>query len=186
MNLLGGSASGSGGLSRCRRYVVNVDGRAFPRSLAREQALPCWAAFRPFIFTRRRDSSPALCSKLCSSRVGKRQIGTGRDRRTIGRLLAGNCRNRRDSRECGSTLVGLANRRLQPLGHLTVRGFPTDFASSRCRRRPRMGWCARQYAQVDEQRPAGLRRSRHYSDQERCGSCGRSISSPPAPESRPD
>ena len=33
----------------------------------------------------------ARCSKLCSDRVGKRQIGTGQDRIAIGRFSAGNC-----------------------------------------------------------------------------------------------
>jgi hypothetical protein len=63
----------------------------------------------------------ALCSKLCSSRVGKRGIGTGRDRIAIGRFSARNRKIRRDSRGADRALVGLANRRLQPLGHLTVR-----------------------------------------------------------------
>ena len=34
---------------------------------------------------------------------------------------------------------GLANRRLQPLGHLTMRGFPKDSADSRGRKRLRTG-----------------------------------------------
>jgi hypothetical protein len=60
------------------------------------------------------------CSKLCSDRVGKPQIGTRQDRVVIGRFSAGNRKIRRDSREADRALVGLANRRLQPLGHLTA------------------------------------------------------------------
>ena len=53
---------------------------------------------------------------------------------------------------------GLANRRLQPLGHLTVRGFPKDSADWLCRNRLLKGQCAHQCAQDDEKRPAGLHR----------------------------
>ena len=38
----------------------------------------------------------ALCSKLCSSRVGKRQIGTGQDRIAIRSFSAGNRKIWRD------------------------------------------------------------------------------------------
>jgi hypothetical protein len=60
------------------------------------------------------------CSKLCSGRVGKPPIGTRQDGIAIGRFVAGNHEIRRDSRDADRTLLGLANRRLQPLGHLTV------------------------------------------------------------------
>jgi hypothetical protein len=60
------------------------------------------------------------CSKLCSERVDKRQIGTGWDRIALARFSAGNRKTGRDSREGARALVGLANRRLQPLGHLTA------------------------------------------------------------------
>ena len=63
---------------------------------------------------------PLVCSKLCSDRVGQRRIGTGRDKIAIGRFSAGNCKIRRDLRGPDRALVGLANRRLQPLGHLTA------------------------------------------------------------------
>jgi hypothetical protein len=78
----------------------------------------------------------------------------------------------------------LANRRLQPLGHLTVRGFPKDFANSRCQIRLRTGLRARQCAQDGSPRPASLHRSRHYSDRTRSGSSGRSISWPRVAEYR--
>jgi hypothetical protein len=39
----------------------------------------------------------ALCSKLCSRRVGKRRIGTGQDGIEIGSFQAGNREIRRDS-----------------------------------------------------------------------------------------
>ena len=67
-----------------------------------------------------RSSLCRRCSKLCSDRVGKRQIGTRQDRISIRRFLAGNRESRRDSRQSDPALVGLANRRLQPLGHLTA------------------------------------------------------------------
>ena len=50
------------------------------------------------------------CSKLCSDRVDKRQIGTGRDRIASWRFSAGNRKIRRDSREGDGALIGLANR----------------------------------------------------------------------------
>src|SRR5215217_358259 len=67
-----------------------------------------------------RSSACRWCSKLCSERVNTRQIGIGRDRIAIGRFLSGNRNIGRDSRERDRTLIGLANRRLQPLGHLTA------------------------------------------------------------------
>ena len=39
----------------------------------------------------------ALCSKLCSYRDGKREIGIGQDRIAIGRFSAGNSEIRRDT-----------------------------------------------------------------------------------------
>jgi hypothetical protein len=69
------------------------------------------------------------CSKLCSNRVGKPQIGTAQDRIAIRRFSAGIRKIWRDSREDDPALIGLANRRLQPLGHLTARstGEPRTF-----------------------------------------------------------
>jgi len=62
------------------------------------------------------------CAANCAAIVsGKRQIATRQDRIGIGRFSAGTRRIRRDSRGADRTLVGLANRRLRPLGHLTVR-----------------------------------------------------------------
>ena len=61
-----------------------------------------------------------LCSKLCSDRVNKRQIGTLHDRIAIGWFWARNRESWRNSRWAARALVGLANRRLQPLGHLTA------------------------------------------------------------------
>ena len=78
---------------------------------------------------------PTLCSKLCSRRVGKRQIGTGQDRIAIRRISAGNREIWRDSRGVDGTLVGLANRRLRPLGHLTIDGSAGSPA-------PRLAHCA--------------------------------------------
>jgi hypothetical protein len=60
-----------------------------------------------------------LCSKLCSDRVGKRRIGTRRDRMVIGGFWAGNNEFRRDLRERDRALTGFQDRRLQPLGHLS-------------------------------------------------------------------
>src|SRR4051812_43227036 len=53
---------------------------------------------------------------------------------------------------------GLANRRLQPLGHLTVRGFPKDFAGSAWLDRSPSPYCA----STGPTPPADLRRSQHY------------------------
>jgi hypothetical protein len=61
-----------------------------------------------------------LCSKLCSKPVSKGRIGTGQDRIEIATFSAGNLKMRRDSRGADRILVGLANRRLQLLGHLAV------------------------------------------------------------------
>jgi hypothetical protein len=72
-----------------------------------------------------RSSYCRWCSKLCSERVDKRQIGTGCDRIAIGRFSAGNRKIGRDSRESDWVLVGLANRRLRPLGHLTAARKPS-------------------------------------------------------------
>jgi hypothetical protein len=68
-----------------------------------------------------RSSPCGWCSKLCSERVGKRQIGTRQDKIAIGRFSAGNRESRRNSREADRALVGLANRRFRPLSHLTAR-----------------------------------------------------------------
>ncbi len=81
------------------------------------------------------------CSKLCSDRVGKGWIGTGRDRIAIGRFLAGNCKTGRNSREDDPALVGLANRRLRPLGHLTAR--LQVYATKRLTGKRSIGKCCR-------------------------------------------
>jgi hypothetical protein len=60
------------------------------------------------------------CSKLCSDRVGKRQIGTRQDKIAIGGFWLETGRTWRESRDANRALVGLANHRLQPLGHLTA------------------------------------------------------------------
>ena len=60
-----------------------------------------------------------LCSKLCSKPVSKGRIGTGQDKNEIATFSAGNLKMWRDSRGADRTPFGLANRRLQPLGHLT-------------------------------------------------------------------
>ena len=56
------------------------------------------------------------CSKLCSDRVDKRQIGTRRDRSVIGLFLAGNSEFWGDVPEADRVLIGLVHRRLQRLG----------------------------------------------------------------------
>src|SRR5713226_6846829 len=61
------------------------------------------------------------CSKLCSDRVGKRRIGTRLDRMAIGGFSAGNNAFRCDLREADRALTGFQDRRLQPLGHLSVK-----------------------------------------------------------------
>jgi hypothetical protein len=61
------------------------------------------------------------CSKLCSERVNKRQIGTGWDRIAFAGFLAENRKIGRDSQENDRALVGSANRRFRPLSHLTAR-----------------------------------------------------------------
>jgi hypothetical protein len=61
-----------------------------------------------------------VCSKLCSYRVDKRQVGTRRDRIGVERFSARTREFRRDSRNANRRENGLANRRLQPLGHLTA------------------------------------------------------------------
>jgi hypothetical protein len=60
------------------------------------------------------------CSKLCSDRVGNRQIGTRQDKIAIGGFWLETGRTWRESRDANRALVGLANHRLQPLGHLTA------------------------------------------------------------------
>ena len=61
-----------------------------------------------------------MCSKLCSDRVGKRQIGTRQDRNAVAEFSAGNGEIGPNCGESDRTPIGLANRRLRPLGHLTA------------------------------------------------------------------
>ena len=61
-----------------------------------------------------------VCSKLCSDRVSKGPVGTRQDRMGIGTFSARTSEFRRDSRRADRPQTGLANRRLQPLGHLTA------------------------------------------------------------------
>jgi hypothetical protein len=53
---------------------------------------------------------------LCSERDDKRQLGTGWGENRIREVFGENRKIGRDSREGDRALVGLANRRLQPLG----------------------------------------------------------------------
>jgi len=63
----------------------------------------------------------SACAANCAVIVStNRRSGQGRDRIAIGRFSARNHKIRRDSRGADRALVGLTNRRLQPLGHLTA------------------------------------------------------------------
>ena len=95
-----------------------VHGRVSATSCARIVAQP-----RPSGPLRAADSRvPRLrvCSKLCSDRVDNPQVGTRRDRIGIRTFSARTREVRRDSREADRPKTGLANHRLQPLGHLTA------------------------------------------------------------------
>jgi hypothetical protein len=89
-------------------FQRGVNGRVGARLIAAFLVAPSARAAAP------------LCSKLCSKPVTKGRIGTGQDRIEIVTFSAGNLKMRRDSRGADRTPVGLANRRLQPLGHLTA------------------------------------------------------------------
>ena len=75
---------------------------------------------RPNAACGRRTPQSAVCSKLCSDRVGKPQIGTRWDRIGIWTFSGRNREFRCDSRKADRPQTGLANHRLQPLGHLTA------------------------------------------------------------------
>jgi hypothetical protein len=61
--------------------------RAFPDRLAREQTLRCLGRVLGVHSSQTARPVPGLCSKLCSSRVGKRQVGTGQDKIAIRRVF---------------------------------------------------------------------------------------------------